>query len=691
MFRFFIQSCFVFLCCLRTSNAVDPNALTQTHTFLKTYCISCHNQKKQSGEIRLDNLSGDMKKDGERWALAFSQVREGLMPPKKSPQPKLEESREFIRVVSQSLGSILNKFPNQGNLIPHELLFGKSASAFHPPAGRLWRLSPDNYLLFVRGVTRGGVNGLTQPFSLVPERGIQDFAGLYTIDEPSTEILLRNAELIVQAQTLAKNDTIPELKKLMNPDLVPTRQQIESAIQLQHRLAIGKNATDEELKRYYALYEKCCETASFPEALRTVLQAVLLRTDAMFRMELAQPGKILPAPELARAIQYSLGIRSDSQLLNAASNGELQTKEQIASHIKRILYDPKIEKTKLLRFFQEYFGYHEASQIFKDKPDHWHFDPRVLEADANRWVKYLIEQDRDVFHELLTSDRYFVNYTTAVNKQTRKEEPKQMVAPPMRRNDKANTYYAIPSIEQNYGINKWSAEQPIPMPENTRMGMLMHPAWLVAWSTNFENDVVRRGRWIRERLLGGTVPELPIGVAAMVPNEPHRTYRDRLKVTRAEECWKCHRRMDDLGLPFENFDHYGRFRTEEEILDLEATEKNVDKKNKPLGPIYKKVYLDTSGIIADSGDPKLDGPVKNPRELVQKLAKSDRVRQVFIRHVFRFYMGRNETLADAKTLQEADAAYLNSGGSFKALVLSLLTSDSFLRRGVGSPTPESKK
>jgi hypothetical protein len=65
---------------------------------------------------------------------------------------------------------------------------------------------------------------------------------------------------------------------------------------------------------------------------------------------------------------------------------------------------------------------------------------------------------------------------------------------------------------------------------------------------------------------------------------------------------------------------------------------------------------------------------------VRKLADSDRVRQVFVRHVFRYFMGRNETLSDAATLQAADAAYVKSGGSFKELVVSLLTSDSFLKR-----------
>jgi hypothetical protein len=48
--------------------------------------------------------------------------------------------------------------------------------------------------------------------------------------------------------------------------------------------------------------------------------------------------------------------------------------------------------------------------------------------------------------------------------------------------------------------------------------------------------------------------------------------------------------------------------------------------------------------------------------------------------VFRFFMGRNETLGDAKTLQDAHKPYVESNGSMKELVVSLLSSDSFIYR-----------
>jgi hypothetical protein len=87
--------------------------------------------------------------------------------------------------------------------------------------------------------------------------------------------------------------------------------------------------------------------------------------------------------------------------------------------------------------------------------------------------------------------------------------------------------------------------------------------------------------------------------------------------------------------------------------------------------------------------------VANPAEMIRKLAQSDRARQVFVRHAFRFFLGRNETLGDAQTLQDADKAYVESGGSFKALVVALVSSDSFLYRTVdatvAAPEPPARK
>jgi hypothetical protein len=218
--------------------------------------------------------------------------------------------------------------------------------------------------------------------------------------------------------------------------------------------------------------------------------------------------------------------------------------------------------------------------------------------------------------------------------------------------------------------------QPFPMPN--RKGILTHPAWLVAHSGNFQTDPIRRGRWIREKLLAGRVPDVPITVDAQVPEDPHKTFRQRVQlVTSQAECWKCHRSMNPLGMPFESFDDFGRFRTQE---SLEHPDNLVKRGEGNEADVYKTKPVDTTGHLDGTGDQVLDGDVTDAFDLIDRLARSTRVRQSIIRHAFRFFIGRNEMVSDSKTLLDADHAYVENGGSFKAVIVSLLTSDSFMYR-----------
>ena len=668
----------------RPTSAADPAAHLD---FLRRNCVRCHGPNKQEGEFRLDQLTANIARDAKLWAQVAEQLRDGTMPPADEKQPVAKETESLLGWLDARLQQAAPRLPNDGNHVPHEHLFGKvePTAAGAPP--RVWRLSPDAYLGFVRDVHRGRADGIVQPFTLSPERGIRDFSGLYSIDESSTEILLRNAEVIVAGQSAhelkdgkvqGKNDTVGDFVKLMDPNLQPTRPQLENAIQLQFRLALARKAEPAEVERLLALFEQCRAGGDAPAAVRIMLQAVLLRADAMYRQELgerAESGRRrLAQSEIARSVSLAILDRRDSLLTQAAEKGELATKEQLATHIQRILSDSKREPTGVLRFFREYFEYHKALEVFKDKPKTFVHESRTLVSDTDWLVKHLVAEDRDVFRQLLTTRLSFVNYQTKENKQTRQPEP----VPAVTLNPHNNRGQT--GVESVSGLAEFPKPQPTELPERQRLGILMQPSWLVAFSTNFDNDPVRRGRWIRERLLGGIVPDLPIGVVAQVPDEPHRTFRDRLTVTREAKCWKCHQQMDDLGLPFENFDHYGRFRAAEEVLDVAATEKHVDKNGKSLGPVHTTAPLVTTGLVARSGDTALDGNDADPRELIQKLANSDRARQVFVRHAFRYFLGRNESLADAASLQAADKTYVESGGSFRALVASLLTSDSHLFR-----------
>jgi len=683
-----------------TGSESDSDSMAkQRFAFLKAHCIECHGSDEPAGKMRFDDLDGAIGKDVERWTAIRDQLRDGLMPPPDEAKPDPNETRKLVVRLTAELGVQPARLPNQGNLIPHELLFGEPANGQGASLPRIWRVSPDAYQGSIRPLYKENISGIINPFLFGRGRGIQDFAELHTVDEAVTEVLLRNAAVIVDHQTthavkdgkysVASPGAYREYVELMDPAFEPTPAQLEHVLQMQFDKAVHRPATSDEVARYLALYDKGAKAGDRPGAFKTMLQAVILRPDAIYRYEMGlgreAPGqrRMLSPAELEQAVTLSVGNRRDPSfvpaLTEASAKGESAVKEAISARVQSAFDRPKGDKARAMGFFHEYFEHYKAPMVFKASPQNlpdtpFHHDPARLVDDTDHLIRFLLTADRDVFRQLLTTPLSFVNYTLREDKRTR------LYTVPAR----AMTSHRpdIRAIEFVYGFDDWPAQQPVTLPEGTRIGVLMQPSWLAAWSTNFDNDPVRRGRWIRERLLGGTVPDLPIGVAAMVPDEPHRTFRDRLTVTRDAKCWKCHRKMDELGLPFEEFDHYGRLRPTETVRDPEATAKHLDKQGKSLGPVTRQEPLNTAGAIADSGDPKLDGAVKDARELLRKIADSDRARQVFIRHVFRFYLGRNESSSDARALQEADQTYVASGGSFKALLISILTSDPFLYRVV---------
>ena len=323
-------------------------------------------------------------------------------------------------------------------------------------------------------------------------------------------------------------------------------------------------------------------------------------------------------------------------MLRAFENEDLTPRAILRMEIQRLLDDEKrpTARNRLLQFFQEYFDYLKAEDVFKDQiKGHKHWAPALV-YDLNALVTQVLKQDKQVFKTLLTTRKYLVY----VNSHRDHGNPLVYNLPP-----------------------DWKpTPKPVTFPKNQRMGVLTHPAWLVAHSTNFDNDPIRRGHWIRYKLLGGIVPDIPINVDAKLPDEPSWTLRQRMHVTRVEQCYKCHSKMNPLGLPFELYDHYGRYRLNELDRPVDATSRTIN-----------------------TGIPDMDGEVNGPFELIERLANSTHCEQVFVRYVFRFFLGRNETLGDAKTLQEAHKAYQQSDGSMDALVISLLSSDSFIYRAKG--------
>lgn len=664
----------------------------KSRVFLEKYCQRCHGEETQEGDLRLDGLSFDLEANSENWNLIRYRLLTEEMPPNDSPQPTHGERQQVVQWLTTELRAARVELiepegfhlPKYGNKVNHELLFDGSITGPSFTMGRLWRMSPHAYDALTKGELAKNAKGIAQPFSELSEPGLKDYASAFSIDEPTTDQLIRNAQAIVASQTrgelvdgkwVAKGypQPVKEIVALFDEQNHPLTTEMKvRAIERQFQLILKRKPSSNELARYLAFLDHNIESSGMQIGVRTTMASVLLTPEAVFRLELGsgtpdEHGRRMLSPqELAYAIAFALtDRRPDDQLLRAAAEGRLQTKEDVRREIDRIFDSEKTHKPRLLRFFQEYFGYQAATDIFKDKQLNTHHHPGTLVQDTEHLINWILDRDKDVLFELLTTNKAFVNY---------RPDRKRGTAQPAQAKNLVHTSYGLPEDW------KWTANQPVDLPRDERAGILTQPSWLVANSGNFDNHPILRGKWVRERLLGGTIPDLPITVDAQLPDEPEHTLRHRMRVTQEAYCWNCHRQMNPVGLTFEMYDHFGRFRTTEPVVDLDATAANLDKKGNSLGSVYQQIPVDATGKVTDSGDAELNGDYRDAVQMIHQMAKSERVRQVFVRHVFRYFVGRNEELTDSPTLIAADNAYVESGGSFRALVTSLLTSDSFLYR-----------
>jgi hypothetical protein len=657
--------------------------------FLAKHCVACHGPLKAESDLDLTRLEADMKSttSGARWAMVVEKLSTGAMPPEGRARPA---EREVLAVVNwahreaKRAGRPFTRrlISNHGNAVPHQVLFDPGNVPPFDAAPRIRPLSPEIYTALINELAKDKRN-LGQPFSPQRSFAFKDM-GSAKIDEPVASQLLQNVLAIVEAQTAytieggrvkGLGTTPKEFLALFDAKNPPSDTQIEAAIARQFETILRRPPTADEKQRFVALAKKNIAQAGPIIGSRYTLAAVLLLPEAVFRMEVGSgkpdsKGRVRLAPrEIAFALSYALtDKRPDAELLKAAATGELDTDRGVENQVRRLLDDPKIDKPRILRFFREYFGYDKATEVFKENLKEFGYDPHVLVADTDALILHILRRDTNVLKELLTTNEGYVNVRMDP------KNPDEVKEYHSKNNRKTHLNYSLPADWQ------WTSQQPITFPQGHRAGILTQPSWLIAHSTSFENHVIHRGKWIREHLLGDVVPDVPITVDAQLPHAPHLTLRERMAVTHQEYCWKCHRLMNDLGYPFEQYDHYGRYRTTESVLDPEATAKHVDKKGKSLGPVMREAPLHVNGLIAHVGDPAVDGPVTNVHDYMQRLANSRRVEQVFIRHAFRYWLGRNELPGDAATLQAAHQAYRDNNGSMKAVIRSLLTSESFLYR-----------
>ena len=744
--------------------AAQPSFEADVAPFLTAHCVDCHSHDDPKAGLVLADIKPEMKTEAQakRWEKILLALQFDDMPPPESARPKPLAKAKIVLWIETKMAQSghadiyrqkLLK-PEYGNYVSHALLF--SGQIKTPPfsPSRLWRLSP--YIFKNKGIHKA-----QSPFSFVTsERGLRDYSATSGVDQSTIEMILINT-----SQFLEHREGRGEFQRFADDQEELDDEAWTQALRNEFHRAVGRWPTQKEDQKYLAFLKKNLTVAGRMASFKTTVTAMHLSSEAVYRMELglgpvdSHGRRMLSPDELAHALAYALTDRRVEQiteLREALQQKKLSTKQDVAAVVTTILdRGVTVENTpRVMRFFEEFFGYNQADKVFKDMQRvnqegvvQWLVGRLMYEAE--QLVEYWVNRDRDVIRELLTSNRFYVAHpgdnaiarkfhaevieADYVEKEVQKrlddflrakrdpnrqqeQEELQRVRTRAERHFKRSqqalqdgitpfpgwpygrvdgkpirgqgdllyigAYNLPPSGSVDRQLWDWPIEQPFELPADQRAGLLTHPAWLAAHSVNDGNDPIRRGRWIREKLLAGVVQDVPPDVDANVPNDPHKTLRERMQPLRAETCWRCHRKMNPLGEPFEVFADWGWHRTHV-YFDQEG--KIVHQRGNQFDRWLKEGKLtakaiDASGEITGSGDPQIDGKVDNAIEMMHRIGGSQRARQSFIRHLFRFFMGRNEMLSDSQTLIQAEQDYLEHGGSFKALVVSLLTSDSFLYR-----------
>ncbi|MEO6752896.1 MAG: DUF1588 domain-containing protein, partial [Chthoniobacteraceae bacterium] len=200
-------------------------------------------------------------------------------------------------------------------------------------------------------------------------------------------------------------------------------------------------------------------------------------------------------------------------------------------------------------------------------------------------------------------------------------------------------------------------------PDAHRGGILTHAGILSLTSDGTRHRPVHRGVWMLDAIIGKPAPPPPANVPALntpAPDAKKTTVREKLEQHRADpNCTACHRKIDPLGVAFDNYDAIGRWRTIEAV---------------PAGT-GEDPKLDPSGELYDGRK------FSNANDLKKLLLDdTDRFAAAFTEKLATYALRRGMTFSDRSVLKKVTAESKADGYRVASLIESLLTSELFLKR-----------
>ncbi len=373
------------------------------------------------------------------------------------------------------------------------------------------------------------------------------------------------------------------------------------------------------------------EGAVWSDALSAVVQVLLQSPQFLYITEAGtkvagatRPTSRLTPLEVATKLSlFYWGTGPDLALLDAAEQGRLVSRDDVARESTRLLNDPRA-RSGYLNFATQWLDL-DLPAVAKNATSFPAWNQTVADAARTELQTFVADAyaARQAYAYLLT------NQTAAVGAAL------------------AGIYGVAPPA---MGIESRQ------LPAN-RAGVLTRVAWLAGHSHPDQTSPTLRGKAIRTRFLCNEIAPPPPGVSVMLPNVAGpATLRQRLAahMTAGSTCASCHTLMDPIGFGLEGFDAIGAFRTTE-----------------PNG-----LPIDATGEILGGA---FSGTFEGGAALSAKLAQSPDANRCYLTQVYRFAQGRRESSLDRCHLDAAMAS-LPPGASLQDVGVAVTTSGAFLFR-----------
>ena len=329
--------------------------------------------------------------------------------------------------------------------------------------------------------------------------------------------------------------------------------------------AFRRPLTEEQRKLFIDRQFDECSDRSL--AVKRVILLILKSPRFLYR---EVGGDSQNAYDVASRISFALWDSvPDQALLDAATKGELSTREQVAEQVARMLPDLRT-KAKVREFLLQWLKMDQLHDLAKDPERFPGFDEQAaadLRTSLELFLDDVVWGEQSDFRQLLLSDSLYLNGRLA----------------PLYGAD----------LPPDAGFQK------VALGEGQRVGILTHPYLMAGFAYTATSSPIHRGVFISRSLLGRSLRPPPEAVSPLPP-ELHAdlTTRERIALqTKAQMCRTCHDMINPLGFTLENYDAIGRFRAEENGRPVDATGAYLTRK----GDIAKfQGVKDLAGFLADS-------------------------------------------------------------------------------------------